>query len=76
MLFVIANSSHACYKPPTIRLSFIVCHMSEKDKQLLKSWDQGKMIRAVADIRKGKWGLRRFKNYFIFPRYFLEGIPT
>jgi hypothetical protein len=41
------------------------------EKQLLKSWDEDKMIRAVAAIRKGKWGLRRLKNYLIFPRHFL-----
>jgi len=38
---------------------------------MLKSWDQDKKIRAVAAIRKGKWGLRRLKNYLIIPRYFL-----
>jgi len=40
-------------------------------KQLLKSWDQDKTIRAVSDISKGKWGLIRLKNYLIFPRHFL-----
>jgi len=46
------------------------------EKQLLKSWDQDKMIRAVAAIRKGKLGLRRVKNYLIFPRYFSGRMST
>jgi len=46
------------------------------EKQLLKSWDQDKIIRAVAAIMKGKWGLRRLKNYLIFPRHLLGRMST
>lgn len=49
-------------------------HKSEK--QMLKSWDQDKMIRAVTAIRKGKWDLSRLKNYLIFSRHFLGRMST
>jgi hypothetical protein len=42
------------------------------EKQLLKSWDQDKIIRAVAAIRKGKLGFKKGRKLFNLPKTFLR----